>query len=98
MGKGPFVAGSKVSVYELNEALAPTGRTFTCLINTDDGSFSLPSITLESPYVLLDCNGYYYNEVKGKLSTASLYLSALVKLIENSAVNIIKRHWLMKPH
>ncbi len=86
--KGPFVAGSKIIAYELTDKLQPTGRSFAGLINSDDGSFALADVKLVSPYVLLDCDGFYFNEVSGKPSDARLNLMALAKLGADATVNV----------
>jgi len=42
--KGPFVTGTTITLNELNEKLGQTGRTFTSIITSDDGSFELNNI------------------------------------------------------
>ncbi len=59
--KGPFVTGATVTVNELNESLGQTGMSFTTSISSNDGSFSLNNIEMESDLALLSCNGFYYN-------------------------------------
>jgi len=86
--KGPFVQGSRVTVFELNASLVPTGRSFIAETGNDDGSFSLNSVELVSPFVLLDANGFYFNEVSGKLSDAPINLNALVDLRQNVTANV----------
>ncbi len=86
--KGPFMSGSKVTIYELTSSLERTGRSFAGLISSNDGSFSLDDIQLVSPYVLIDCNGYYFNEVSGHSSGGQLNLMALSELEKNAIVNV----------
>ena len=86
--KGPFVQGSKVSIYELSASLVPTGRGFIAQTGIDDGSFSLDEVKLISPFVRLDADGYYFNEVSGKLSVAPLNLTAVADLRQSSTVNV----------
>ncbi len=86
--KGPFMSGSKVTVYELTSSLERTGRSFAGLISSNDGSFAIEGIQLVSPYVLLDCTGYYFNEVSGHASNGQLDLMALVELEENAIANV----------
>lgn len=86
--KGPFVKGSKINIQELNESLAPTGRSFPTTIIDDEGNFNLDNITLESPYVLLIADGYYFNEVSGDLSRGEITLQALANLNDGSSINI----------
>ena len=86
--KGPFVTGTTITVNELNESLGQTGKAFTTSITSDDGSFSLSNIEMESNLALLSGNGFYYNEVLGKLSTAQITLQAITDLSNEETVNI----------
>lgn len=86
--KGPFVKGSTVDIQELNESLSPTGRSFTTTIIDDEGNFNLNNITLESPYVLLKAEGYFFNEVNGDLSNGQITLQALSDLSDGTSINI----------
>lgn len=86
--KGPFVTGTTITVNELNESLGQTGKAFTTAITSDDGSFNLSNIEMESNLALLSGNGFYYNEVIGKLSTAQITLQAIADLNNEETVNI----------
>ena len=86
--KGPFVTGATVTVNELNESLVQTGMSFTTSISSNDGSFSLNNIEMESDLALLSCNGFYYNEVIGQLSSAQITLQAFADLTDEETVNI----------
>ncbi len=86
--KGPFVTGASITVNELNESLGQTGKSFTTSITSDDGSFSLSNIEMESDWALLTGNGFYYNEVIGQLSSAQISLQALADLTNDETVNI----------
>ena len=86
--KGPFVTGTTITVNELNESLGQTGKAFTTAITSDDGSFNLSNIEMESNMALLSGNGFYYNEVIGKLSTAQITLQALADLNNEETVNV----------
>lgn len=86
--KGPFVTGTTITVNELNESLGQTGKAFTSAITSDDGSFNLSNIEMESNMALLSGNGFYYNEVIGKLSTAQITLQALADLNNEETVNV----------
>lgn len=73
--KGPFVLGSSMTVSLLDGQANPTGVTFLTETLNDKGEFSL---TLTAPsFVRIEGEGYYYNEVTGALSGASLTLRAL---------------------
>ena len=85
--KGPFVNGSSVTIYELTTDFKPTGRTFQ--VNTDaKGHFELSGVELSSNYVQIVADGFYYNEVSGELSDERIMLKALVRLSEESVINI----------
>lgn len=87
--KGPFVTGSAVKLYELDgKTYAQTGRNFTGKIASDDGKFSVSSVTLASQYALLEANGYFRNEVTGGKSSGTVTLNALTDLSDREKVNI----------
>lgn len=86
--KGPFVRGSIVTISELNAALAPTGRTFKTEIQDDKGNFALDKVELVSGYVQVSVNGYYFNEVNGKLSTSQINLNAIAEIGVDKRINV----------
>ena len=86
--KGPFVTGTTITVNELSPSLGQTGKSFTTSITSDDGSFSLSNIEMESNLALLSGNGFYYNEVLGELSPAQITLQAIADLNDAKTVNI----------
>lgn len=88
--KGPFVKGSKVFAYELNNSrdLEQTSRSFVGTIQSNDGAFVIPGVSLVSPCVLLEASGFYYREVTGKVSVAPISLFALTDLMERETANI----------
>ncbi len=85
--KGPFVKGSKVTVLELGENLVQTGRAFRSSIS-NAGEFSIPSISLESKYAILEVTGFYWNEITGKQSNSQITLNAIADLSDRENVNI----------
>lgn len=86
--KGPFVSGSSVSVYELDENLKATGRVFETKTN-DEGAFSLnTSTSLVSRYVKISVNGFYFNEYTGELSDAPISLEAISAVDDANNVKI----------
>ena len=86
--KGPFVTGATITVNELNQSLGQTGKSFTTTITSDDGSFSLSDIEMESNLALLSGNGFYFNEVLGQLSSSQITLQAIADLTNEETVNI----------
>lgn len=86
--KGPFVNGSKITAQALDENYNLTGEVYQGIVVEDDGSFNLGEIKLNSPYVLLTADGYYFNEVYGELSKGQISMQSLVNLTENKQANI----------
>ena len=86
--KGPFVTGTNITLNELNSNLVQTGNSFTTSINSDDGSFNLSNIELNSNLALLTANGFYFSEIYGELSGSTLSLQALTDLSGKGFVNI----------
>jgi hypothetical protein len=86
--KGPFNNGTAMNIAELTNTLSPTGRNFSSAISDNTGRFSVANVQLESPYVELRANGFYYNEVSGNASDAQLTLFALSDLTNKSSVNV----------
>ncbi len=73
--KGPFTAGSSITVSLLDVDLAPTGQAFRTQTVNDRGEFTL-DIAADGP-LSLQCRGYYYNEVSGRLTDSELTLRAI---------------------
>lgn len=86
--KGPFVNGSSVTVYDLLENLSPTGKTYNTEITDNTGSFEIGEFYLSSNYAKLRADGYYFNEVTGKLSDSQLTLYALVDVSNTANINV----------
>lgn len=85
--KGPFISGSNVTVQLLDEKFVPTGVTFSINTNNDFGGFELER-KLEASYVEIITSGFYYNEVIGKISEASLTLRSLAENNDSAATNV----------
>lgn len=86
--KGPLITGSAITLSELNSQLGQIGKTFTSSILSDDGSFNLNNVTLNSNLALLTANGFYFSEIYGELSGAALSLQAIADLTNKNTVNI----------
>ncbi len=75
--KGPFVAGTTVTIQELDASLQPTGKTYTT--QTDDtGRFDVAGIS--SRFVEVFANGYYYDELNNTKSKGAITLRAILDL------------------
>src|SRR3989338_9171495 len=85
--KGPFVLGADISLFELNDQLVQTGKTFSTKTTDHSGSFSI-SIENSNPLLEVVGNGFYFDEVKGELSSAPMTLRALVDLRSGTTVNL----------
>ena len=88
--KGPFLSGSKVTLYELEDgrSLNQTGNTFNGKILNDEGLFRFNSRSLPSQYVMLEAKGFYRNEVTGENSNAELKLYAVTNVLLRRMANI----------
>ena len=86
--KGPFINGTAINLSELSPKLIATGKNFTTQIADNKGSFTLVDIPLQSTYVQLQADGFYFDEVQGEKSMAQLTLFALADVSDASIVNI----------
>lgn len=84
--KGQFIKGSSITAYALNDKLQATGESFPSSIKDDLGSFIISS-AVSAPYFELRAEGYYFVENTGEMSSAPIYLNALVKSSQDK-VNI----------
>lgn len=86
--KGPFYAGTKISVYEKENTLLPTGRIFTTQTKDNSGRFELQTGPLVSPLIKVEAEGFFYNEVRWSRSGNDLLLTALVDVTASEALNV----------
>ena len=87
--KGPLLVGASVTVQELDGiSLAQTGKSYRGKVMNDKGMFSVENVNLESPYVLLEANGYFRNEVTGEKSKGSILMRAVADMTDRSQVNV----------
>ena len=88
--KGPFLKGSTVYLYELNNGytLKQTNGNFTSYITRDDGRYKFTARDMISQYAMIVVDGYYRNEVTGEPSNAPIRLRALTNLRKHSDANI----------
>lgn len=87
--KGPFLTGSKVTLYELDENLNQTGKNFRTETINDKGDFSFSEIELSGRYIELEISGYFYNEIIGRHSNSQINLNAITDLSGEGNVNIL---------
>jgi hypothetical protein len=86
--KGPYLIGTWINLLELNSDLSQTGKVFTTDIDNNQGAFKISHIELSSRYVEIIADGFYFNEVQGKNSTAQLTLSAVSDITDKSTLNV----------
>lgn len=86
--KGPFANGSEITAQALDKNYNLTGEMYQGSITDYDGSFDFGEINLNSPYVLLTADGYYYNEVIGELSHGRISMQSIVNLADNKQANV----------
>lgn len=86
--KGPFINGSSLTFYELDENLTQTGKSFNTQIIDNSGSFEISNISIETSFVKLKADGFYYNEITNTNSSSSITLYALSDLTDKSSVNV----------
>ena len=86
--KGPYLIGSTITIFELENDLSATGRSFAEEITDNLGYFKIENLELASSFVELRANGFYFNEVTAENSAAQLSLSALSDLKEKESINV----------
>ena len=87
--KGPVLAGASVVIQELDSVtLLQTGKSFKGKVVNDNGEFVVENVNLKSPYVLLEVNGYFRNEVTGKNSQGPVFMKAIADVGEQKQVNV----------
>lgn len=86
--KGPYINGTSISIAELKDDLAQTGKNFSAQIQDNKGTFNLSSIELTTRFVELKANGFYFDEVRNENSNAQLTLFALSDVNEQSNMNV----------
>jgi len=87
--KGPFISGTTINIYELNQSFIQTGFSYNAMTTDNVGSFNLPKgLELSSNNLLFVAQGFYYNEVTGKNSEVPLTLSLLSDITDQTKVNI----------
>lgn len=86
--KGPFLNGTAVDIYELNSDFSATGNTYSSQIQDNSGLFQFTNLSLNSNYIQIKANGYYYNEVTGQNSISPITLFSISDIANKSALNI----------
>lgn len=75
--KGPFVAGTTVTIQELDDNLQATGKSYTTTTDAT-GRFSVDNV--KSRFVEVFANGFYFDELTNQNSSAPITLRAVLDL------------------
>jgi len=94
--KGPYLAGTVLTIHELDAQLNQTGTAYTATLKNDKGEYDFKG-KLNTPIVEIYTNGYFYDEFYGENSQSTLQLSAFVDLRDKSTVNLNLLSALIKP-
>lgn len=86
--KGPFVSGSTITMQPMNARMQASGEIYTTAIQDDFGNFTFGSQLFDAPFADLTANGYFFNEVSGKLSSGTINLRAAVELSDRSTIHV----------
>lgn len=86
--KGPYIIGSTVTIMELDSALDQTGRTYITTIVDKFGNFEQKNLKLSTPIVQIKADGYYFNEVLGKVTSSPITLHAIADVTDRDSLNI----------
>ncbi|MCB1659021.1 MAG: hypothetical protein KDI39_12415 [Pseudomonadales bacterium] len=80
--KGPFIAGTTVTIQELDDNLQATGISYTTTTDAV-GRFSMGNV--KSRFVEVFANGFYYDELTNKNSVAPITLRSVIDLTTNGS-------------
>ncbi len=86
--KGPFLNGTTVTIYTLNNDMGQTGETFSTQISDNAGSFSIKNIGMSSNFVEFVATGFYYNETTDESSGSQFTLLGLADLSDHTTINV----------
>lgn len=86
--KGPFVKGTTITLYGMDENLQETGETFTTTLDNNKGEYTLKNVNLKDRYALLTAEGYFIDEFTGEPYYDKISLNSLVDLKDKDHVNI----------
>ena len=88
--KGPFRYGTSVKIVELDsmQRLGDSKRSHRTCITDASGKYSFDSVDLASPYLRIEANGYFQNELTGGISSHTVTLKAVVDVTNRDTVNV----------
>lgn len=86
--KGPFVDGTTINIYGLDDKLEETKVKFSGKTSGDSGHFSIKDITLDNQYALIEVSGFFENLMTWKATSGTrTKLHAIVDLSAGKSVN-----------
>ncbi len=86
--KGPFISGSSITLFELNEQMNQTGRVFNTQIISNSGTFRFRGIELQTTLAECKADGFYFNEILNAASSAQLTLYSFSDLTDRTGMNV----------
>jgi len=88
--KGPFAIGSKITLNALDSSLNATGIVYASQTTDALGDFSVAT-SISVPQVEILAGGFYFDELSGELSAATIELGAISEVSVNSSptVNVL---------
>jgi hypothetical protein len=86
--KGPFITGTKITISELDDQLVQTGRSFSTTMQNDSGAFNVRGVKLSSSYAKIEADGFYFDEVRGKVSDSRIAMFSYADLSDHTTVNV----------
>ena len=87
--KGPFVAGSAVTVLGIDcKSMKLSDEHFEGEVKSEKGDFTVDDVSLKSSCAVLEATGKYRSEITGKMSSGEITLHALTNLKDRKNVNV----------
>ena len=77
-----------MDIAELSKKLTQTGKTFNAELLNDFGEFEVAEVPLNSTFIEITADGYYYNEISGALSQSRLMLKSLSDIRSREKINV----------
>ena len=86
--KGPFLIGSTVRVFELNQSLNQTGISYDGDIVSNTGLYDISDVPLSGPVEVI-ATGYFFDEVAGHVTSDQMTLRAITNAGGQVNINIL---------
>lgn len=86
--KGPFLKGTALTIFTLEDDLTQTGESYSASILSDKGDFRLSLDKGFSGYGLIRADGFYFNEVTSQPSVTQITMFSLARIDGSEPVNV----------